>query len=63
MAYSMLMARRHEADCFFEALRIIEETQPKVAIAENVKNLVGKKFKEQFKIVLDSLEQAGYNNY
>lgn len=48
---------------FFEALRIIEETQPKVAIAENVKNLVGKKFKEQFQIVLASLEAAGYNNY
>lgn len=48
---------------FFEALRIIEETKPRVAIAENVKNLVGKKFKEQFEIVLDSLEQAGYNNY
>ena len=48
---------------FFEALRIIEETQPKVAIAENVKNLTSKKFSEQFKIVLDSLEQAGYNNY
>lgn len=48
---------------FFEALRIIEETQPRVAIAENVKNLVGKKFKEQFEIVLDSLDNAGYNNY
>ena len=48
---------------FFEALRIIEETQPKIAIAENVKNLVSKKFKEQFEIVLSSLEQAGYNNY
>ena len=48
---------------FFEALRIIEETKPRIAIAENVKNLVGKKFKEQFKIVLDSLEAAGYNNY
>ena len=48
---------------FFEALRIIEETQPRVAIAENVKNLTGKKFEGQFKIVLDSLEQAGYNNY
>lgn len=48
---------------FFEALRIIEETKPKVAIAENVKNLTGKKFKEQFQIVLDSLEEAGYNNY
>ena len=48
---------------FFEALRIIEETQPRVAIAENVKNLVGKKFKPQFEIVLDSLDKAGYNNY
>jgi DNA (cytosine-5)-methyltransferase 1 len=48
---------------FFEALRIIKETQPKVAIAENVKNLVGKKFKEQFKIVKMSLEEANYNVY
>lgn len=48
---------------FFEALRIIEDTKPKVAIAENVKNLTGKKFKEQFEIVLESLETAGYNNY
>jgi DNA (cytosine-5)-methyltransferase 1 len=37
---------------FFEALRIIEETQPRVAIAENVKNLVGKKFNAQFQVVL-----------
>lgn len=48
---------------FFEALRIIEDTKPKVAIAENVKNLTSKKFKEQFEIVLKSLEDAGYNNY
>ena len=48
---------------FFEALRIIEETQPRIAIAENVKALTSKKFSEQFKIVLDSLADAGYNNY
>lgn len=48
---------------FFDALRIIEHTQPKVAIAENVKNLTSTKFKEQFNIVLKSLEDAGYNNY
>ena len=48
---------------FFEALRIIKETQPKVAIAENVKNLTSNKFKEQFQIVLNSLERAGYSNY
>ncbi len=48
---------------FFEALRIIEETKPKIAIAENVKNLVSKKFNAQFQVVLASLEAAGYNNY
>ena len=48
---------------FFDALRIIEHTQPKIAIAENVKNLTSKKFSEQFNIVLQSLENAGYNNY
>ena len=48
---------------FFQALRIIEDTQPKIAIAENVKNLTSKKFAEQFKIVLESLEGAGYTNY
>ena len=48
---------------FFEALRIIEATKPKIAMAENVKNLTGKKFKEQFELVLKSLEEAGYSNY
>lgn len=48
---------------FFEALRLIEAKKPKVAIAENVKNLTSKKFAEQFQIVLDSLNDAGYNNY
>ncbi len=48
---------------FFESLRIIEDTQPKVAIAENVKNLVSKKFNAQFQVVLSSLESVGYNNY
>ena len=48
---------------FFEALRIIEETQPRVAIAENVKNLTGTTFRKQFELVLKSLEDAGYNNH
>lgn len=48
---------------FFEALRIIEDTKPRVAIAENVKNFTSKKFKEQFEKVLDSLNFAGYNNH
>ena len=54
---------RTRSGLFFDALRIIEATKPKFAIAENVKNLTGKKFKEQFQIVLQSLENAGYVNY
>lgn len=48
---------------FFDALRIIEHTKPKIAIAENVKNLTSSKFIEQFSIVLQGLEDAGYVNY
>lgn len=48
---------------FFEALRIIEGTRPKIAIAENVKALVGKRFINEFNIVLGSLSRLGYNNY
>lgn len=48
---------------FFEALKVIEYCKPKVAIAENVKNLTSKKFDTQFETVLKSLEEAGYNNY
>lgn len=54
---------RTRSGLFFEALRIIESAQPKFAIAENVKALTGKKFKNEFKIVLDSLDAAGYANY
>ena len=48
---------------FFEALRIIKELRPRYAIAENVKALTSKKFKNEFATVLSSLEEAGYNNY
>lgn len=48
---------------FFDALRIIEATQPKVSIAENVKALTGKKFKNEFELILRSLEEVGYVNY
>ena len=48
---------------FFDALRIIQATKPKIAIAENVKNLTGKKNVQPFQMVLNGLEEAGYNNY
>lgn len=36
---------------FFEALRIINDTKPKIAIAENVKNLTSSKFADKFSIL------------
>ncbi len=47
----------------YDALRIIKHKMPKYAIAENVKNLVGKKFKEDFDNLLNELDSYGYNNY
>src|SRR5690606_4572694 len=47
----------------WDATRIIKAAQPKIAIAENVKNLVSKKFKKEFEAILKELEEAGYNNY
>lgn len=48
---------------FYEGMRIINAKKPKIAICENVKNITGNRFKEEFEIVLTSLEKAGYNNY
>ena len=47
----------------YEAERIIEHVKPKYAIAENVKNLVGKKHKNDFDKLLKRLNEYGYNNY
>lgn len=54
---------RTRSGLFFEALRIIDDYKPKFAIAENVKALTSKRFTEEFKTVLESLEEVGYNNY
>lgn len=54
---------RTRSGLFFEALRIIDDYRPKFTIAENVKALTSKKFAEEFRIVLESLEGVGYNNY
>lgn len=47
---------------FFDALRIIKHCKPKIAIAENVKNLTSDKFKTEFNTVLNALDEAGYNS-
>lgn len=47
-----------------EWLRIIRANKPKWGIYENVKNIVGKQFKETtFKLFTDELEEYGYNVY
>ena len=47
----------------YECEKIIEAKKPKYLLLENVKNLVGKKFKPQFDKWLDYLESLGYTNY
>ena len=47
----------------YECEKIIEYCRPKYLLLENVKNLVGKKFKPQFDKWLEYLEGLGYTNY
>lgn len=47
----------------YECEKIIEAKRPKYLLLENVKNLVGKKFKPQFDQWLSYLEGLGYTNY
>lgn len=46
-----------------EWLRVIRANKPKWGIYENVKNIVGKKFKETFQMFIDELHEYGYNTY
>ena len=47
----------------YECEKIIEGKRPKYLLLENVKNLVGKKFKSDFDKWLSYLEGLGYTNY
>lgn len=46
---------------FFDICRIIEEKQPKVVVLENVKHLIHHDKKRTFRVILESLENLGYN--
>lgn len=47
-----------------EYLRVVRANKPNFGIYENVKNIVGKQFKDTtFKLFTDELEQYGYNVY
>ena len=47
----------------YECEKVIEAKRPKFLLLENVKNLVGKKFKPEFDKWLEYLEGLGYSNY
>ena len=47
----------------YECEKVIEAKRPKYLLLENVKNLVGKKFRPQFDEWLEYLEGLGYTNY
>lgn len=47
----------------YECKKIIEHKKPKYLLMENVKNLVGKKFKRDFDSWCDYLTSLGYTNY
>lgn len=46
-----------------EYLRVLREKHPKFALYENVKNIVGKKFKPTFDLFIKELHEYGYNTY
>lgn len=48
---------------YYDGIRILREKKPALSIIENVKNLTGKKFKEEFAQILKDLDECGYNSY
>lgn len=46
-----------------EYLRFLREKQPMFAIYENVKNIVGKEFKEMFDLFIEEVKEIGYVPY
>lgn len=48
---------------YYEGYRILKEKLPEISIIENVKNLTSKRFKNEFKMILNDINKLGYNNY
>lgn len=58
------MQKQNESiELFKKGFAIIKNKFQLVAIAENVKTLTTARFKEQFDLILQSLNDAGYNSY
>ena len=52
--------RKGRGELFFQLERIFLEKKPKIIFLENVKNLVGHDNGNTFKVILQSLQDAGY---
>ena len=58
-----IVAGQTRSGLLYECEKIIEGKKPKYLLMENVKNLVGKKFRADFDRWLEYLEGLGYANY
>lgn len=52
-----------QSGLYFDGMRILKEKKPKISIIENVKLLAKPRFEKEFKIILNDLENLGYNSY
>ena len=52
-----------ESSLIVDWLRIFKEVTPKLAIFENVKNLLSKRFEKSFKLFEKRIQELGYNTY
>lgn len=52
-----------ESSLIVDWLRIFKEVNPKLAIFENVKNLLSKRFEKSFKLFEKRIQELGYNTY
>lgn len=52
-----------ESSLIVDWLRIFKEVSPKLAIFENVKNLLSKRFDKSFKLFEKRIQELGYNTY
>lgn len=52
-----------KGNLFFESMRIAKYKKPKFMVAENVKGLTNHDNGDTFKVIINTLEELGYNNY
>jgi DNA (cytosine-5)-methyltransferase 1 len=60
---SSINIEKTRSSLLVEWLRILKEKKPNMAIYENVKNIVGKQFKQTFNLFESELKDYGYNTY